>query len=618
MYMRFLVLVAFVPLLVSAQNVDVSGEGKTWHDTTLTLDGPEASESAEKPNPFLHYRMEVTFTHESGEPSYVVPGYFAADGNAAETSAAKGNRWRAHLSADNPGEWRYEIAFFTGNEPILDGGGDPLSPWHGLKGTFEIGESDKAAPDFRARGRLQYVGERYLKFAGDGSYFLKAGPDAPETFLAYKDFDGTRANSPKKGPLKSWQAHSQDWLEGDPTWQDEKGKGMIGALNYLAAKGLNGFSFLTYNAGGDGDNVWPFIEREKKLHYDCSKLDQWGIVFSHATSMGLHLHFKMQETEIDDNRHGQKGENKEVSTCLDGGKLGIERKLYIKELVARYAQNLALNWNIGEENTQSPEEVRAMAEFIKKLDPYDHPIVIHTFPNQQDKVYPKLLGEASSLTGASLQNHWNEVHKRTLQWVRASAEAGKAWVVANDEQGPANLGVPPDPGYQGFSGKAKAGNESKSYDLNDIRRETLWGNLMAGGAGVEYYFGYQLPENDLVAEDYHSRDKSWEYCHIALSLFHENEIPFWEMEPADEEVGNPNGISGKPWCLAKSGSCYLVFLPKGEPEFELNPEGELNDYQPRWFDPIQGEWLDLEVELKSSTVERPESHEDDLLFWLTK
>ena len=38
---------------------------------------------------------------------------------------------------------------------------------------------------------------------------------------------------------------------------------------------------LTYNAGGDGDNVWPFVERDATLHYDCSKLDPWGIVFDH-------------------------------------------------------------------------------------------------------------------------------------------------------------------------------------------------------------------------------------------------------------------------------------------------------------------------------------------------
>ena len=59
---------------------------------------------------------------------------------------------------------------------------------------------------------------------------------------------------------------------------------MIGAINYLSGKGCNVFSFMPYNAGGDGDNVWPFVERNDKLNYDCSKLDQWGIVFDHATA----------------------------------------------------------------------------------------------------------------------------------------------------------------------------------------------------------------------------------------------------------------------------------------------------------------------------------------------
>ena len=190
------------------------------------------------------------------------------------------------------------------------------------------------------------------------------------------------------------------------------------------------------------------------MHYDCSKLDQWNVVFSHATAKGLHLHFKMQETEMDDNRHGHKEMTvKDIPTSLDGGKLGTERELYIRELVARFSHHLALNWNIGEENTQSPEEVREMAEFLRELDPYDHPIVIHTYPNQQDKVYAKLIGDQSVLTGASLQNPMEQgPSSARFKWMRESAskKAGRQWVVANDEQNPAGLGVPPDPGYEGL------------------------------------------------------------------------------------------------------------------------------------------------------------------------
>ena len=44
----------------------VSGELRQWHKVTLTLNGPQASETDSSPNPFTDYRMTVTFTHESG------------------------------------------------------------------------------------------------------------------------------------------------------------------------------------------------------------------------------------------------------------------------------------------------------------------------------------------------------------------------------------------------------------------------------------------------------------------------------------------------------------------------------------------------------------------------
>ncbi|MDF1861564.1 MAG: DUF5060 domain-containing protein [Verrucomicrobiales bacterium] len=572
-------------------SVTVTGDLQTWHTVTLTLDGPYAEERSDDPNPFTHFEFQVTFTHESGQPSYLVPGYFAADGRAGETSAEQGTKWRAHLSPDKPGKWNYETRLFR----LGPGSRNPEPAYHQV-GSFEVTPTDKGLPDFRIRGRLTYIGERYLQFAGDKSYFLKAGPDAPETLLAYADFDGTTAENPGKSPLKTWAPHLSDWKEGDPTWKDGKGKALIGALNYLAAKKVNAFSFLTYNAGGDGENVWPFVERDEKFHYDCSKLDQWGVVFDHARSKGLHLHFKLQETENDDNRHGHKEEKvSKVPTSLDGGALGPQRKLYLRELIARYGHHLALNWNIGEENTQSPDQVRAMAKFIRDTDPYDHPIVIHTFPNQQDKVYPALVGDQSVLTGASLQNPWRDVHRRTKQWIAASAKAGKQWVVANDEQNPAGLGVPPDPGYKGFDGWAKEKkSDAKPYDWTDIRRETLWGNLMAGGAGVEYYFGYQLPENDLICEDFRSRDQSWDACRIALEFFQENGIPFPEMKSADERVGNPEGKSGLPWCLAKPGGCYVIFAPASVKEVHLTWSGESKALPVRRFFPDTGEWPEVD------------------------
>jgi hypothetical protein len=567
-------------------SVTISGELKTWHKVTFTQNGPWAHERDKNPNPFIDYSMYVTFAHESGVPVITVPGYFAADGDAANTSAQSGNQWRAHLSPDKAGTWSYRVSFVNGEgaalNPAVD---DYLAPFHGANGYFEISETDKEGKDFRRKGRLEYVGGHYLRFAGTGDFFLKAGPDAPETILAYSDFDDTIALK-SKVPLKTWEPHAKDYNSGDPTWKGGKGKNLIGALNYLASKGVNAFSFLTYNAGGDGDNIWPFVERDAKLHYDVSKLEQWGIVFSHAQSKGIYLHFKLQENEMDDNRAGSQKNLTAVPESLDDGRLGPERKLYLRELIARYSHNLALNWNLGEENTQSVEEQNAMAEYILNMDPYDHNIVVHSFPSQQEEVYQALLGHNSVLTGTSLQNPWHAVHKQTLRWVEASKAAGKPWVVANDEQNPASHGVPPDPGYQGFSGWALEEKPAEKYNVHDIRKYTLWGNLMAGGAGVEYYFGYQMLENDLVCEDFRSRDLSWEYCGYAINFFHDHNIPFWRMRNRNELVGNLDASNTR-FCLGREGEIYVVYLLEGGTT-DIDLSETSGTFFVKWYNPRTG------------------------------
>lgn len=569
--------------------ITVSAYPMQWHKTTLSLDGPYAHEKDNLPNPFTDYSLSVEFKHVDGT-TYTVPGYFAADGDAANSSAESGTIWKVHFAADRTGTWTYKVRFVTGTDAALNpnavagqAGVTALEPFDSVTGTFNVAESDKTGRDLRSQGRLQYVGKRYLQFAGSKQYFLKVGADAPETLLGYVDFDNTIAGNAKKAPLKTWGPHVGDWTEADPTWQDGKGKGLIGAVNYLSSKGCNVFSFLTYNAGGDGDNVWPFIQREDKLHYDCSKLDQWGIVFDHGTAKGMYLHFKMQETENDDHKKGKGGGF--VPECLDGGNLGQQRKLYCRELIARFGHNLALNWNLGEENTQTNQQQTAMIDYIKVVDPYDHPIVIHTYPNQQDQVYGALLGDKSNITGASLQNSsLGTTHSDTIKWVKASEAAGKPWVVAFDESGSAAHAQSPDLGYKGFDGTDVSGK--KTHTQHEVRKLTLWGTLMAGGAGNEYYFGYKYVENDIVCEDWRSRDQSWDYCRIAINFFHEHQIPFWEMQNADELIGNIDHSPTK-FCLAKTNEVYLVYLTSGGTT-KLDLTQASGAFSVRWFNPRSG------------------------------
>jgi hypothetical protein len=103
---------------------------------------------------------------------------------------------------------------------------------------------------------------------------------------------------------------------------------------------------------------------------------------------------------------------------------------------------------------------------------------------------------------------------------------------------------------------------------------------------VEYYFGYKLPQNDLVAEDFRSRDKSWDYCRIALEFFKDERIPFWEMKNADNLVGNFSHDNSL-YCFASLSELYLVYFPLGGKatlDLTLAP-GEFNL---SWFNPREG------------------------------
>jgi hypothetical protein len=571
-------------VLFAQANGSVDGELKKWHPITITFDGPDASET-DVYNPFLGYRLTVTFRHESGQYTYVVPGYFAADGTAAETSATSGNKWRVHFTPDQTGTWSYTASFRRGNNVAIS-----LAPnvgeataFDGATGTLNISETDKSGRDHRGKGMLRYVGERYLQF-DNGQWFMKGGADAPETLLAYEDFDGTylqtgRTNhssddrllwgstqhNDRRGPspLKSYEAHVKDWNSGDPTWKNNMGKGLIGALNYLSDKGMNAFSFITMTAGGDGKNVWPWINHTETTRYDVSKLAQWEIVFSHADKLGLFKHFKTQETENDQ--------------LLDGGQLATERKLYYRELVARFAHHHALNWNLGEEHDLVNELgdrdmslAKSYAKYIHELDPYDHPVVIHSYPHAYEQVYGALAGyeyfEGPSVQTNNMQPWDNFNRLRSL--VEMSESSSRTWNVSLDEAGSGGLGVTTD-------------DWDDNYNQDDARA-VYWAAIAAGADGSEWYFGYREEQNDLNAEDFRSRDALWDYTRIAMDFYRDNNIAFWDMD-------NVNGLtrSEKDFVFADPGEVYVIYLPDGGAA-TLNLQNNADTYTVEWFNPREG------------------------------
>ena len=533
--------------------IEISGDLKKWHPVTLTLDGPETSESGST-NPFLDYRFDVKFSQEGR--SFTVPGYFAADGDAAETGSDAGNKWRAHFMPDQPGTWDYQISFRSGAGVAVNTSATAgtATDEDGVTGSFTVEETDKAGRDHRGKGKLRYVDGHYLQF-DNGEYYLKGGANSPENLLAYADFDSTYSNGPKNY-IKEYQNHVSDWQEGDPTWRDGKGKGIIGALNYLSDKEMNAVYFITMNVQGDGQDVWPWRSHSDRLRYDVSKLAQWDVVFNHMDQKGLMLHFQLQETENE--------------KLLDGGNLGTTRKLYFRELIARFGYHHAITWNLGEENDEQTDAQRkASASYIRELDAYNHPIVIHTFPGEYDRVYGPFLGH-HDFEGPSLQLHGVEnTYDETLKWRLLSAENGRPWIVSLDEFGPYQIGVTED------------GPESNH---DEVRKHALWGNLMAGGAGVEWYFGYETGSNDLNAEDWRTRDGMWDYTRHALTFF-QTHLPFNEMVPLDSVAGNRNT-----YVFAKPGELYAVY---GHHADSIQVDLAYGEYELKWFNPRTGGELEI-------------------------
>lgn len=556
----------------------IDGELKKWHRVTLSFLGPETDELAEV-NPFLEYRLDVHFTH--GDKTYVVPGFFAADGNAAESSASAGNVWQVRFTPDAIGDWTYTVSFKKGkNIAILDvlDSSESAGFMDGQSGTFTIAASDKKGRDNRAKGRLNYIGESYLQFEETGKYFIKLGVDAPENLLAFTDFDAT---TNALGLLKTWEPHSQDFDKNaqDFLWQGTKGKNLLGAIKYLASEELNVFSFLTFNVDGDERNVFPYLlkkpveEYERyaskkknkeawesffhKTRLDISKLDQWERIFEYAETLGMFLHFKTHETETDH--------------LMDQGVFGVEGKLYYRELIARFGHHLSINWNLGEENDQPTEEVLKVANYVTALDPYNHHLVLHTFPNKDDR-YEDFIGDQSPLTGASMQlsdSLFKDVHPRVLKWRKKSNATGKKWALSVDEPGKANVGLLTD---------------AEDPEHNYARGRSMWGVLLAGGFGVEWYFGYASPHSDLTCEDFRSRDLFWDQNKHALRFF-EEQIPFWEMEPKDELIEGEHPDS---YCLAKENEIYAIYKPMQIDTLTIDLGNSGNEFKVQWYDPRNG------------------------------
>ncbi|MEL7485151.1 MAG: GC-type dockerin domain-anchored protein, partial [Planctomycetota bacterium] len=423
---------------------------------------------------------------------------------------------------------------------------------------------------FLAKGRLRNVGEFYLRFQ-DGDAYIKGGADSPENWLGYVGFDNTEddggAGVSGTG-LHVFQPHAQDWNPGDPDWDrtdppgTNSGRNIIGALNYLESVGVNSIYFLPMNIGGDARDTWPYVGpidgsgnvNNDNTRFDVSKLAQWDIVFNHAQAKGIMLHFVLNEAEAPNKLE------------LDDAELGVERKLFYREMIARFGYHNATTWNISEEYNLNlnlgAQRVIEFAEYFSDVDPYGNPLTVHNAGNPfnpNSGPWAPFVGEPdfdlTSLQRARQADGWGQV---VADYRTASAAAGQPLAVMIDEP-------------------ASPTRDVDSFD--DFRKRVIWDILLSGGGG-EWF----INNRDQSLEDFREFDQIWRETTIARRFIEDN-LPFDTMTPDNSFVTSESGTFGGAEVFVQPREVYAVYFPDASDTGELDLSSEPGFWTLRWFNP---------------------------------
>ncbi|MEM6257694.1 MAG: DUF5060 domain-containing protein [Planctomycetota bacterium] len=572
----------------------VGGSATQYQTLTIDWTGPNANETGgATPNPFTDYRLDVEFNGPDGQ-IMVVPGYYAVDNLGALDS------WRVNFTAPAAGQWTYTPRFYEGTDIAVAAANTLGTPnatqINGQGGTVNVAAFDPSAPGFLAKGTLNYTGSHYLQFA-NGDYYIKGGADSPENFLGYEGFDNTVKGSGGKGILHPYTAHISDWNPGDPDWDDDDadlvandGRGIIGAVNYLHNLGEAGYTgpakvnsvyFLPMNTGGDGQDTHPWASttidqsgnaNNDNTRYDLSKLDQWEQVFAHTQEKGIMLHFVLNEAE---------NPNKQE---LDDATLGNERKLFYREMIARFGHHQAVTWNVSEEynlqnafgNNDAAEAatVEPFADWIKSLDPYAHPVTVHNAGNPNPGGGPTagswqyFIGDDSwDITSLQLFNNFKTVGEAVEAFRLATDNAGRPIPIMIDEP-----------------------ESVEDITFDEVRKEMMWDILLSGG-NVEWYTRSQ----DQSLDDFRDLKQVYEETYFARRLL-EEKTPFWEMNPGDSLLTGEDGFAGDldpGEVFFKQGEAYVLYLPDTDNQAtgSLDLTAETDDFQLRWYDPTTGAFI---------------------------
>ena len=99
----------------------------------------------------------------------------------------------------------------------------------------------------------------------------------------------------------------------------------------------------------------------------------------------------------------------------------------------------------------------------------------------------------------------------------------------------------------------------------------------------------------LKTENFRKYESHWRYMWYARR-FMERNVPFWEMEPADDLLEGESVYKGKTsshagQVFAKPGQCYALYFPSARQTGTLNLTAERGKFTKRWYNPRTGRFV---------------------------
>ena len=483
---------------------------------------------------------------------------------------------------------------------------------------FIVEPPSQSALGFAARGPIRAAADGRLRDA-NRRLFLKAGAGSPENFFGYEGFHGAidgidggppGASGGAPNFLHRFQSHIADWQPGDPDWGGGAGRGIIGALNALSDLGGNSLYVMPMNLGGDGRDTFPFTSNSgggqvpndpaDLLQYSVRRLAQWNDVVAHANRREILVQFVLAERE---------------PTNIDwlGSAMSVERRLYLKQLVAHFGHHNAIEWTLCEENAAqvaatfaqfTGAELESMAHWIRSWDVVKHPQSVHIDPNDL-RLFDELLtsNHAGWIDCVSLQVHGDQpstgdLYGDLVQDVTEmfATRAGRKIVVNVDEPGHWTSGAASELHPNAWAGVPAAGTE-------DRRRRVLYDALFSG-AGIAWYFGsWALADGggDLTTEDFRTRANLLRQTRLARFLVERTFQGVADFVPADalwqsDAAPAPlHPVWGDAEVIAAPAGPALVYLPRAQTRGTLaaldrtaTPGSRPNAFEAVWVDPRTG------------------------------